>query len=106
MIQLGIKECLIQADDKQADHELSKLRTLVDRCNVIVTERRAGKWLFLSFAHQRLMNIADFQAKSVEQDLNRLLDEFHSGTALRESIRIILGVYFCNQSSLTSCSRV
>lgn len=29
--------------------------------------------------------VADFQPKSVEQDLNRLLDEFHSGSALRKS---------------------
>jgi hypothetical protein len=28
---------------------------------------------------------ADFQAKNVEQDLNRLLDESHAGAALRES---------------------
>jgi len=29
---------------------------------------------------------ADFQAKNVEQDLNRLLDESHAGAALRSSI--------------------
>jgi hypothetical protein len=28
---------------------------------------------------------ADFQAKNVEQDLNRLLDESHAGAALRTS---------------------
>ncbi|OCF39837.1 DNA mismatch repair protein MSH2 [Kwoniella heveanensis CBS 569] len=68
LIQLGIKECLVQADDKRSDHELTKLKTLVERCGVIVTDRRA----------------ADFHAKNVEQDLNRLLDESHAGVALPE----------------------
>lgn len=31
-------------------------------------------------------SVADFQAKNVEQDLNRLLDESHAGTALRKFI--------------------
>lgn len=30
-------------------------------------------------------SVADFQAKNVEQDLNRLLDESHAGAALRTS---------------------
>ncbi|KAL7422721.1 MSH2 protein [Cryptotrichosporon argae] len=62
LIQLGIKECVMQADDKRADHELAKLRTLVERCGVIVTERKAS----------------DFQAGNVEQDLRRLLSETQS----------------------------
>ncbi|WVR08513.1 hypothetical protein IAU60_005568 [Kwoniella sp. DSM 27419] len=68
LIQLGIKECLVQQDDKRSDHELTKVKTLIERCGVIVTDRKA----------------ADFQAKSVEQDLNRLLDENHAGVALPE----------------------
>jgi hypothetical protein len=31
-------------------------------------------------------DLADFQAKNVEQDLNRLLDDSHSGAALRKSL--------------------
>jgi hypothetical protein len=42
LIQKGVKECLLQSDDQKADHELTKLRTLVQRCGVIVTERRPG----------------------------------------------------------------
>ncbi|WRT70598.1 uncharacterized protein IL334_007596 [Kwoniella shivajii] len=68
LIQLGVKECIMQSDDKRSDHELTKLKALVERCGVIVTERKA----------------ADFQARNVEQDLNRLLDESHAGVALPE----------------------
>ncbi|WWC92204.1 uncharacterized protein L201_007158 [Kwoniella dendrophila CBS 6074] len=68
LIQLGVKECIMQSDDKRSDHELSKLKTLVERCGVIVTERRT----------------ADYQARNVEQDLNRLLDESSAGVALPE----------------------
>jgi DNA mismatch repair protein MSH2 len=48
---------------------LTKLRTLVQRCNVIVTERKP----------------VDFMTKNVEQDLKRLLTESYATTALRES---------------------
>ncbi|WVQ63233.1 uncharacterized protein L199_001384 [Kwoniella botswanensis] len=68
LIQLGVKECIMQSDDKKTDHDLSKLKTLVERCGVIVTERRA----------------ADYQARNVEQDLNRLLHESCAGVALPE----------------------
>lgn len=67
IIQLGIKECLLQADEKRTDHELAKLRTLVERCGVIVTERKAS----------------EFAAGNVQQDLARLLTSAHPA-ALRE----------------------
>ena len=43
LIQLGVKECIIQSDDNRGDHDLSKLRTLVERCQVVVTERTPGR---------------------------------------------------------------
>ncbi|KAL1409833.1 MSH2 protein [Vanrija albida] len=61
IIQLGIKECIMQEDAKHADHELAKVRTLVERCGVIVTERKAS----------------EFQPSSVVQDLGRLLNDTH-----------------------------
>ncbi|OXG96130.1 DNA mismatch repair protein MSH2 [Cryptococcus neoformans A2-102-5] len=66
LIQLGVKECVLQADEKRP--ELAKLRMLVEWCGVIVTDRKSG----------------EFQTKNVEQDLNRLLDESHAGAALPE----------------------
>lgn len=55
---------MLPSDEKQSDHELTKLRTLVERCGIVITERRP----------------ADFSAKNIEQDLSRLLDANHSST--------------------------
>ena len=43
VIQLGVRECVVQADDKKADFELSKLKELLERCGVVVTDRKAGE---------------------------------------------------------------
>lgn len=40
LIQLGVKECLIPADPRGKDAELAKLRVVLDRCNVVITERK------------------------------------------------------------------
>jgi DNA mismatch repair protein MSH2 len=45
LIQLGVKECILQEDQKSVNHELAKLKTLIERCGVIVTERKAGELL-------------------------------------------------------------
>ncbi|GAA6018060.1 hypothetical protein JCM10207_006066 [Rhodosporidiobolus poonsookiae] len=57
LIQLGVKEVLIAAEDKAHEYDLNKLKTLIERCNIVITERKK----------------ADFVNKDVEQDLNRLL---------------------------------
>lgn len=80
----------MQGDDKRVDHELTKLRTLVERCGVIVTERKSGELAHLltnlSTRRSRLTSAADFIPRSVEQDLNRLLDERYRGVTLRTSL--------------------
>ncbi|KAF9288863.1 MutS-like protein [Mortierella alpina] len=68
VIQLGVKECLIQADEGQKDYELSKLRTILQHCGIVITERKKS----------------DFSIKDVEQDYNRLLEEEISIAALPE----------------------
>ncbi|KAG0366080.1 MutS-like protein [Gamsiella multidivaricata] len=68
VIQLGVKECLIQADEGQKDYELSKLRTILQHCDIVITERKKS----------------DFAIKDVEQDFNRLLEEDISIAALPE----------------------
>ncbi|KAM0786928.1 hypothetical protein ACM66B_002350 [Microbotryomycetes sp. NB124-2] len=57
LIQLGVKEILLPADDKGSDYDLKKIRTLVERCNIVATDRKRSA----------------FTANDVEQDLNRLL---------------------------------
>ena len=63
-----MKECLV-TEDKGTDHEAAKLKTLIERCGVIVTERRS----------------ADFAAKKGEDDLKLLLYDTASFTSLRKS---------------------
>lgn len=47
LIQLGVKECLIQSDIRGKDLELAKLRVVLERCNVVITERKPCKcWSF------------------------------------------------------------
>lgn len=65
LIQLGVKECLIQADSGKKDVELGKLRTIADNCGCAVAERPSG----------------DYGTKDIDQDLPRLLkDERSAGT--------------------------
>jgi len=40
LIQLGVKEVLIPAEEKTADPEAQKLRKLIERCGIVVTERK------------------------------------------------------------------
>ncbi|ORX41090.1 muts domain V-domain-containing protein [Kockovaella imperatae] len=68
LIQLGIRECVLQTNEKRSDHDLTTMRTLVERCGIMVTELKS----------------ADFKSDSVEQDLRRLLNESHSDAALPE----------------------
>ncbi|GAA5879435.1 hypothetical protein JCM1840_007040 [Sporobolomyces johnsonii] len=57
LIQLGVKEVLITSEDKAQEYDLNKLKALVERCNIVLTERKKS----------------EFTNKDVEQDLNRLL---------------------------------
>ncbi|KAL7753100.1 MSH2 protein [Sorochytrium milnesiophthora] len=63
-IQLGVKECLVEATDSQRNYELDKVRTMLSSCNIAVTECRKS-----TFAHAS----KDFASDSIEQDLNRLV---------------------------------
>ncbi|KDQ06534.1 hypothetical protein BOTBODRAFT_140987 [Botryobasidium botryosum FD-172 SS1] len=68
LIQLGVKECIIQADEKRLDFDLTKLRDVLDRCSVVISERKNS----------------EFAVKNVEQDLNRLLKEENASVTLPE----------------------
>ncbi|KAI1377863.1 DNA mismatch repair protein msh-2 [Hypoxylon crocopeplum] len=78
LIQLGVKECLIQIDkaEKDKDPELAKLRQIVDNCGVAIAERPAG----------------DFGTKDIEQDLARLLKDERSATLLPQTdLKLAMG---------------
>lgn len=76
IIQLGVKECLIQTDLTKKDPELHKLRTIADNCQCAVSERPMG----------------DFGKQDIEQDLTRLLrDEKASGTLPQTDLKLAMG---------------
>ncbi|PWN30108.1 putative DNA mismatch repair protein MSH2 [Jaminaea rosea] len=55
LIQLGVKECLLAAEKNDPDAD--RLWRVVDRCGVIITERKKG----------------EFTGANIEQDIDRLL---------------------------------
>lgn len=69
VIQLGVKECLIQYDGSKKDAELAKLRAIVDNCGCAISERP----------------IADFGNKDIEQDLTRLLRDERAASTLPQT---------------------
>lgn len=72
LIQLGVRECLIQADKAEKDKrdpELTKLRQIIDNCGVAVSERSA----------------VEFGTKDIEQDLARLLKDERAVTLLPQT---------------------
>lgn len=76
LIQLGVKECLVQTDGQKKDVELAKLRSIADNCGVAISERPA----------------ADFGTKDIEQDLTRLLrDERSAGTLPQTDLKLAMG---------------
>ncbi|OIW26514.1 DNA mismatch repair protein [Coniochaeta ligniaria NRRL 30616] len=78
LIQLGVKECLIQVDkaEKEKDPELAKLRQIIDNCGVAISERPAG----------------EFGTKDIEQDLARLLkDERSTATLPQTDLKLAMG---------------
>ena len=76
LIQLGVKEMLLQADPQKKDAELAKLRIIADNCGIAIAERTIG----------------DFGTKDIEQDLTRLLrDERAAGTLPQTDLKLAMG---------------
>lgn len=76
VIQLGVKECLVQMDAGRKDVELGKVRTIADSCGIAISERPA----------------ADFGVKDIEQDLTRLLrDERAAGMLPQTELKLAMG---------------
>jgi DNA mismatch repair protein MSH2 len=80
LIQLGVKECLIQVDSTKKNVELSKLRTIADNCGCAVAERAA----------------TDFGTKDIEQDLPRLLKDERAANSLPSTeLKLAMGAAAC-----------
>lgn len=76
LIQLGVKECLVQVDKSEKDVEMAKLKAIIDSCGIAITER-AG---------------VDFGIKDIDQDLARLLkDEKAAGTLPQTDLKLAMG---------------
>ncbi|KAI9798583.1 MAG: MutS-like protein [Piccolia ochrophora] len=76
LIQLGVRECLIQTDGTKKDVELSKLKAIMDNCGIAYSERP----------------VADFAVKDIEQDLTRLLrDEQAAKTLPQTDLKLAMG---------------
>ena len=76
LIQLGVKECLLPADNQKKDVELNKIKTIANNCGIAVSERP----------------MADFGIRDVEQDLMRLLkDDKASGTLPQIDLKLAMG---------------
>lgn len=76
LIQLGVKECLVQTDSSRKDVELAKLRTIADNCGCAVSERSS----------------MDFGTEDIDQDLSRLLrDERAAGTLPQTDLKLAMG---------------
>ncbi|KAI5806232.1 muts domain V-domain-containing protein [Geopyxis carbonaria] len=64
IIQLGAKECVMQADPNGKDIELKKVREMIDMCGIVTSFSKSS----------------EFSTKDIEQDLSRLLtDETSTG---------------------------
>ncbi|KIM19483.1 hypothetical protein M408DRAFT_31182 [Serendipita vermifera MAFF 305830] len=57
IVQMGVKGCIIQAEGKTVDYDRTKLHQVLERCGVVITERKP----------------AEFSTKDTEQDIGRLL---------------------------------
>jgi DNA mismatch repair protein MSH2 len=75
IIQLGVREVLVQYDGSKKDGELAKLRAIADNCQCAVSERPA----------------ADFSSKDIEQDLNRLLREERASALPQTELKLAMG---------------
>jgi DNA mismatch repair protein MSH2 len=78
LIQLGVRECLIQTDnsEKNRDPELAKLKQIIDNCGVAISERQNS----------------DFAIKDIEQDLARLLKDEKSASLMPQAdLKLAMG---------------
>lgn len=69
LIQLGAKECLIVDQDKALEYDLGKIKSLLERCGVVVTERKKSEFsvLCLSGDQSSVARVRGWAAFSSDQ---------------------------------------
>ncbi|KAF1816152.1 DNA mismatch repair protein MSH2 [Eremomyces bilateralis CBS 781.70] len=76
LIQLGARECLVQADAAGKNVDLAKIRAIVDNCGCALAERASS----------------DFATRDIEQDLSRLLrEERAAGVLPQMDLKLAMG---------------
>jgi DNA mismatch repair protein MSH2 len=76
LIQLGVKECLVQVDKSEKDVEMAKLKAIIDSCGIAISER----------------SVSDFATKDIDQDLARILkDEKATATLPQTDLKLAMG---------------
>ena len=92
-IQLGIKEAIVPTGTASGgtdrDFDLKKLKDVLDRCGIVITERKPSKYMrtdYTSFSN--VAYLGEFLAKTVEEDLTRLLAP-STGTSTTEGSTVI-----------------
>jgi DNA mismatch repair protein MSH2 len=68
LIQLGIKEAIVPENPKENDLDLLKLKSVLERIDVLITERKRTDW----------------NTRNIEQDLGNLLANVADSGTLRE----------------------
>jgi len=84
-IQLGIKEAIVPtgtvAGTTDRDFDLKKLKEVLDRCGIVLTERKPSTSVCaLNVTPTNSTDLGEFVAKTIEDDLTRLLAPAASGT--------------------------
>ncbi|RKF76695.1 DNA mismatch repair protein msh-2 [Golovinomyces cichoracearum] len=76
LIQLGVKECLIQTEKSDKEVEMKKLKSILDKCGISLSERPSS----------------DFSIKDIEQDLSRLVrDNNFAGILPQTDLKLAMG---------------
>jgi DNA mismatch repair protein MSH2 len=76
LIQLGVKECLVQVDKSEKDVELAKIKAIIDSCGIAISERPGS----------------EFGVKDIDQDFSRLLkDEKSTGMLPQTDLKLAMG---------------
>jgi DNA mismatch repair protein MSH2 len=94
VIQLSVKEAIIPTGTTTGttdrDIDLNKLKAVLDRCNVVVTERKPSESRYFSIPAKKLVHYifaGEFTVKNLPNDLPRLLkragESFDSAAAIR-----------------------